>query len=804
MQLESLRLLNFRQHERTELTLGQGVTAVVGPNGSGKSTLLEAIAWALYGTAAARGTRDTIKRRGAPPRARVEVEVVFALGMHRYVLTRTLTNAELSQDGHVIANSTATVTDRVTALLGMSREEFFNTYFTGQKELAVMAAMTPTERGQFLARVLGHERLRLAQDRLRAERSTRRAELAGLEQGLADPGALEDALRQASEELDHSRQARDLATAAMTIAETTVQTLAPGWTQARATRTAWQGLDGERRVAEGRVLEARTAFQALDRELAAAIEAGRRLEVLAAALTDWPTLVEQREVLDRQAALVTARSQAVGRRDAARARLETVVAELLTLPDEQALVTAREARTLSSTRREELSELASAELTRWKQDEQEARTKLEQYRDRYRELREQHQAISEAGPEGTCPFCARPLGADHERTLAVLASQMEEVEASGNYYRQRVEQLGQTPESVTQAQAARTAADQQVRVATETLAAIESGSARRATLTREAEELRARLEALGTELEGPAATYDAEHHEQVRRRLVELEPQRRQHDQVAGLAARASVLVAEAATAEQVATHVETVLADVDRRLTELGWDPEAFALLESRVEAARVAHEEGRVALATSSAAVDAALKLRDDALQRRADRREKAVTVSRLGATIERVSELDRAFGELRVILNQEMRPELQARAAEFLQALTDGRYADLEITEEYQVAIVDGSEVKPVISGGEEDVLNLALRLAISQMIAERAGQPLSLLVLDEIFGSLDEDRRHAVVDLLRALADRFPQVIVITHVESLRDVFDRVLRVSHDVERGVTSVHDDQPELLDVAI
>ena len=45
--------------------------------------------------------------------------------------------------------------------------------------------------------------------------------------------------------------------------------------------------------------------------------------------------------------------------------------------------------------------------------------------------------------------------------------------------------------------------------------------------------------------------------------------------------------------------------------------------------------------------------------------------------------------------------------------------------------------------MISGGEEDVANLALRLAISQMIAERAGQPLSLLVLDEIFGSLDED-------------------------------------------------------------
>jgi exonuclease SbcC len=77
-------------------------------------------------------------------------------------------------------------------------------------------------------------------------------------------------------------------------------------------------------------------------------------------------------------------------------------------------------------------------------------------------------------------------------------------------------------------------------------------------------------------------------------------------------------------------------------------------------------------------------------------------------------------------------------------------------------------------------------------------------LSLLVLDEIFGSLDEEHRAAVLSLLRALADRFPQVILITHVEGMRDAFDRVIRMSYDVESGVTTVQDDMPELLDVAV
>jgi exonuclease SbcC len=85
----------------------------------------------------------------------------------------------------------------------------------------------------------------------------------------------------------------------------------------------------------------------------------------------------------------------------------------------------------------------------------------------------------------------------------------------------------------------------------------------------------------------------------------------------------------------------------------------------------------------------------------------------------------------------------------------------------------------------------------------MIAERAGQPLSLLMLDEIFGSLDDFRRAAVIDLLRGLADRFSQVILVTHIESVRDGFDRVVRVGFDVASGVATVHDEPLGDHDVA-
>jgi len=145
--------------------------------------------------------------------------------------------------------------------------------------------------------------------------------------------------------------------------------------------------------------------------------------------------------------------------------------------------------------------------------------------------------------------------------------------------------------------------------------------------------------------------------------------------------------------------------------------------------------------------------------------------------------------------------MGPELADRASTYIRDLTDGRYTEIDVDEQYNIIMLEDSIPKPVISGGEEDLANLVLRLAISEMIAERAGQPFSLLILDEVFGSLDETRRHNVVDLLRRLQDRFEQVILITHIETVREGLDRVVAVRYDEESGTSRVNGESADLLD---
>src|SRR5439155_1279469 len=123
----------------------------------------------------------SIRNLRAKARASVRVELEFGLGSHSFRVERGLNNAELYQDGVVVANSLKEVTGRLQRVLGMTHAEFFNTYFTGQKELAVLADATRPERAAFLSRVLRHEQLTIAQERVREHRNALGHELAELE-----------------------------------------------------------------------------------------------------------------------------------------------------------------------------------------------------------------------------------------------------------------------------------------------------------------------------------------------------------------------------------------------------------------------------------------------------------------------------------------------------------------------------------------------------------------------------------------------------------------------------------------------
>jgi exonuclease SbcC len=797
MQIDRLRLLNFRQHADTELVLGAGLTGIVGPNGAGKTTLLEAIAWAMYGAPAARGTRDSIRRRGAGSRAPVRVELDFTLGPHRYRVVRSLNSAELFQDADSapIANSLATVTERLERLLGMSQQEFFNTYFTGQKELAVMAAMRPTERAQFLSRVLGYERLRFAQDQLKEARTALRARLSALESGLPDPAELDAEEQAIAARMDAARTTEQGCAQSLAEADRRVAEITPRWEAMQRLQETVQAVEGDLRLAEHKVQSVRDRFQELDRRLIEANEAHNRLEMLRPQLASLDALRQERQTLDVQAESFAARQATLAQLLEVRSRLVSVEERLARLPAPEAVDLARQSSQALRDALSETTDRLDERRTAWVRDTQDARTKRDSLREQYQELKQQHERILEAGKEGACPTCARPLGEEYDNVLGVLERQLQDVMFNGQFYKQRIDQLANEPQDLHDLQAERARLEQAANEAASGFGSLQALAKEGPTLREERAQLLTRaaeLEILASRSDG---LYDQTRHREVRRLLAELEPLALSAERLRAAAERGQSLVKDAEAVEKEMSEREAAARSLRDRLTSFGYSEEGVGPLRDEFTAAERSRREHELGLHRARVDVQAVQESAHALTRRRQERERRQAEVKRTQTDLTLNLELDRALADLRTDLNAQLRPDLSELASSFIRDLTNGRYTELELDEDYVAVLLADGEPKPVISGGEEDVANLALRLAISQMIAERAGQPLSLLVLDEIFGSLDEERRLAVLDLLRSLADRFPQVILITHIESVREGFDRIVRVDFNPESGSASVRDE---------
>jgi exonuclease SbcC len=798
MRLDRLRLVNFRQHADTVLSFETGLTGIVGPNGSGKTTLLEAIAWAMYGTAALRGTRDSVRRRNAPPRSRVEVELEFGLGGHRYRVIRSLQTAALYLDGDPapIANSTGAVTEKVTRVLGMTRDEFFNTYFTGQKELAIMAAMTAPDRARFLSQVLGYERLATVQLKLREERSALRAALTTAETGLIELAALEEEERSAASRLELADRLLAMARAGVGVAERQLAERRPQWEEWERRREAVQVVETDLQISEHQAIEARRAFQELDRDLAEAITAAGKRDELLPELVAWDELVALRDRLDQEAQLFAGRRALEAQAVEVAAAVVELEGRLGRLPDQSQLIRARTSAVAAAEAVAGAKAAVEEEQARWVREKQDAATKRTSLLKQHAELKEQLERLQAVGPTVVCPTCGKPLGKEYDKVLEELEVSLVEATQEGRFYRQRLDQLAEEPPELAKLRAAAEQAEETLRADRATLVRLETEAKDRDSLTAALAAGRHRAEGLRVELAAAPASYDEAGHRRVRERLSRLEPARTELARLSAVADRAALLVPKATEAEQILSRREARVVELRERLTALGWSAESFEAARSGYQEAERSGQAAQLALVRAEAERKAAEEHRAAVARRREERDQRAREVERLKADALFNQELDRAFTDLRDELNAALRPDLAETASGLLRDLTNGRYDDLEITEDYLPAIVDDGEPKTVVSGGEEDVANLALRLAISQMIADRAGQPLSMLVLDEVFGSLDEERRNAVLDLLRRLADRFPQVILITHIESVRDGFDRVVRIDYDVERGVASAREER--------
>ncbi len=140
--------------------------------------------------------------------------------------------------------------------------------------------------------------------------------------------------------------------------------------------------------------------------------------------------------------------------------------------------------------------------------------------------------------------------------------------------------------------------------------------------------------------------------------------------------------------------------------------------------------------------------------------------------------------------------------------LPALTDGRYFDARLTDDYRIQVWDERagawQKKNLFSGGTKDQLSLALRLAFAMAtLPDERGTAPGFLFLDEPLGAFDEARAGALVQLLTTgeVAEAFDQIFLISHVRVDPRLFDH--RVVLDGGRVVDGLDEVAPAFRDDA-
>lgn len=826
-----LSLHNFMCYRETQTLDLQGIhlACLAGDNGHGKSALLDAITWALWGRARAHSDDELVAHETTD----MDVDFEFRLGDGHYRVIRKRSLGRTSKgalefqirDGDVFRPLTAaTQRDtqaRITDTLHLDYDTFINSALLLQGRADEFTVKAPGERKRVLADILGlavyDEYEQRAKDKAR-EREIGQREAAArsqeIERELARKPEYAAELDTASTELSRlSKQTKDADDVLLTLRD---QAQAMQQQQEQAHEVERRIADAERQLAnlngqvdklDGRILACQTIIDRRDEIQAAHVRLLQAREQEAALGTRLAQLLEMNEEKNgleqhiaqaRQSLEIEIRvlSDRLRELQGQTGSSATLTAERDKVQSELDALAERQSQ--AEQHRQALRDLASEAATLTTRNAQ-LKADMATAKDKLELLRQ---------PGANCPLCGQDLAED-ERTRLLNELSQGGAEQADTYRRNSARQKlieSQTHEAeaeladiernlrrlpalqgrlATLAQALQDATTAADRLAEQQpkLAALEMELKQRSYAADDQKE----LQALGTRI--AALRYDKGEHEKLRLLLTTLS----EADAKKAELERSEQLLAQLLenrtqllqTREQLAASTSSEKehqADLARTLQ----GAQAVAQdLERQVQLANQLHaQEGR-----ARQSVGAAQQKLDTCRYLEAQLRERRTELAQLAEERGLFEELQQAFGKkgLQALIIETAIPELEEVANDLLGRMTDGRmslrfdtqrdtrsHSTIE-TLDIKVADENGTRSYEMYSGGEAFRINLAVRIALSKLLARRSGAQLQTLIVDEGFGTQDADGRVKLVEAINSIRDDFALILVITHIDELKDAF-----------------------------
>jgi exonuclease SbcC len=797
MILDRLELHNFKRFRHEEIQFQDGITGILGNNGTGKSSLVTAIFFALYGVKATGISADYIVSSFASPKDKCEVVLDFRIGGDSYKVIRTFKkgktvthDAEFYKNRQLVAKEVSPVEVEVKRTLGMGPVDFKNTIYAAQKDLLTLLENTPGKRKEWFQKALGIDYLKTESDAvLKKQADEKTGELQNL------TGRLEAlAGQQSEEELAHLK-------ASVKKFHATIAEHGKARDLIKKQRTELDGKQkvlAEKKLAYSRLLQQQQnltrerdedtrAAQKLETQIA--LLAGedaeyRRIEKTAASFTEVKQRLDalrekKSEYLRLTAELGFATQEIadlVARAEKQRALISALDADLQEkaglIKQVRAGIGAGE---IAENRLESAVSYRLAEINRQSGT---LATRLEHYREEREKIAADVTTIRGAGADGVCPLCRQKLG-DHFGSIeAEFNAQLQALEEKAVADFERQEKLAQEKTGIEALKPAldalRTITEKlrQKPVYEEELSGLE---AKRKVKADGQKALADSLEKLGYD-ENVFLACEREEGEarKVQIRFIELGKKIGQGQQVKEQLAGITAKIAGRG-------HELTKLAE---EIKAAAFDPAEAAQLEAAVAEADAAlrNEEVLIAGATKD------LRFTEEKIAEYKRVAEQIILLEKQATELRDEIELLKLtrtlIAEYVVYLMQVVRSRLEGEVSRIISEITGGRYEQVLLDEDFNLLVrdVDDDYAIDRFSGGEQDDIAVALRIALSRYLAElHQVHESTVLIFDEIFGSQDEERRNNLLTALRTQESRFPQILLISHIQEIQGEFENTLLV-----------------------
>ncbi|MDA8234610.1 MAG: SMC family ATPase [Clostridia bacterium] len=848
-----LRLRNFMSYGEDVPSLnfsGFHLACLTGSNGNGKSALLDAITWALWGQA--RGVdkngagMDDLIRLGAEE---MEVDFTFLLEGNHYRVVRkrdkrramSALEFQVAEEGNfrsITGDKLTATQEKILQILKVDYETFVNSAFILQGKADTFTQQKPNDRKRILGEILGlsyYDQLeRRARDKMNHFDQLVKVldqELAKLDQELVHKDAYQGQLEELNSRLEVLQEE-------IKVQDTEVGLLREGKKELDEIKLRMQELTQRVTQSALEMERLQANIQRYQQRIEENLKVIRDKEAILAGYERYQEAIKLHEVFNAKTSRLMELTEKKNRlekklhqeQQKLEKQLSTLQAEI---KQYQAQIGDREAREQELTGlRRELESLVALERAKQLLEEEDGQLDKElagmaarqtALNSNLNDLRERFSQIKKLKK---CPYCTTSMESPQEleKLVGVFTVEAEKIKKDIDDLGKKIEKArtrqGQIQEELKPKITKLKVKDQvQGRLAVveqerKTSLSAEKILAERLTAIKEVEQSIQEIASAGEDhqalltIEKAIAQlgYDRADHEEIKKKLEELKPFEERH--------RVLTLAEQSLIQEQ--EHSAHLQETLEQRKSALHNEEELAKIYRDKEEqlagiVPRLAEAEEKLyGLRNQQSKLEetrgVALERYNRCVALEGERKEKLKERDKGAREKSYYAELVEAFGRkgIQAIIIENAIPELQDEANLFLAKMTDGRLNIELVTqkgnkrgntvETLEIEISDelGKRKYEMYSGGEAFRVNFALRLALSKLLAKRAGAKLQTLVIDEGFGTQDNQGKERLVEVINAIREDFEKIIIITHIQELKDAFPVRIEITKSEQGSLVAV------------